>query len=133
MKKKAKKSAKKKVGRPTKIDKAVVSKLEYSASIDCSISEMCFYADISRDTYYKLIKRDKKLSDRLTALRSKPVLTAREAVTKGVKDNPEFALKYLERKKSAEFGPKQKLEVDAKVKHNVHTEIVDIVEKAEGK
>jgi len=126
------KKSKSKAGRKPKINEKIVTKLEYAASIDCTVSEMCFHADISRQTYYRWIKEDKKLSDRLEALRSKPVLTAREAVTKGVKDNPEFALKYLERKKSAEFGPKQKLEVDAKVKHNVHTEIVDIVEKAEG-
>jgi len=127
------KKLKSKAGRKPKINEKIVTKLKYAASIDCSVSEMCFYADISRQTYYRWIKEDKKLSDRLEALRNKPVLTARKVVNKRIKKDPDFAFKYLERKKSAEFGQKQKLEVDAKVKHNVHTEIVDIVEKAEGK
>ena len=97
------------LGRPTIITKDIVSKLEYTAALDCSISEMCLYADISRDTYYKLIKRNKALSDRFEALRNKPVLKARETFVKAL-DDPKYAVEYLERKLSAEFAPKQKLE-----------------------
>lgn len=99
-----------KAGRPTKINQETVRKLEMTASLDCTISEMCFYADISRDTYYRWMKENKELSDRLTALRNRPILKARQEVINGLEGNPEFALKYLERKLPDEFGTKQKLE-----------------------
>ncbi len=104
-----KRKQKKNVGRPSKIDNDTVRKLELTASLDCTISEMCFYADISRDTYYNWMKKDKELSDRLTALRNKPILKARQEVIKGLDGNPEFALKYLERKLPDEFGIRQKI------------------------
>ena len=101
---------KRKVGRPSKIDNDTVRKLELTASLDCTVTEMCFYADISRDTYYIWMKKDKQLSDRLTALRNKPILKARQEVIKGLDSNPEFALKYLERKLPEEFGIRRKIQ-----------------------
>lgn len=106
-------------GRPTKLNKDTVKKLEQAASLDCSIGEMCFYADISRETYYNWIEQDQKLKDRLTALRNKPVLKARQEVVKGLDGDPEFSLKYLERKRRVEFATQQNIKADVtdKTKH----------------
>lgn len=109
-KKNARGKAQTKAGRPTKINQETVRKLEMTASLDCTVSEMCFYADISRDTYYRWMKENKELSDRLTGLRNRPILKARQEVIKGLEGNPEFALKYLERKLPGEFGIRQKIE-----------------------
>lgn len=106
--KNAREKAQTKAGRPSKINQETVRKLEMTASLDCTISEMCFYADISRDTYYRWMKENKELSDRLTALRTAPILKARQEVINGLTGNPEFALKYLERKLPNEFGIKHK-------------------------
>ena len=96
-------------GRPTKLNKDVVKKLEEAFSIDATVEEACFYADISRETFYNWMKADKKLFDRLEALRARPVLTARQTVIRAIKDNPDIAMKYLERKKKAEFSPRQEI------------------------
>jgi hypothetical protein len=103
------KNKKKKAGRPRKITEEIVGKLEFTASLDCTVSEMCFYAAINRDTYYNWIKKDKRLSDRLTALRNKPILKARQTFV-GALSEPKYALEYLERKLPDEFGLRQKIE-----------------------
>ena len=70
-------NAKQRGGRPSKLTGTVVSKLEAAALLDCTISEMCFSAGISRDTYYSWIKKDQKLSDKLKVFRAAPVFKAR--------------------------------------------------------
>ncbi len=64
---------------------------------------------IHKDTYYQWIKADKELSDRLEALRNKPVLSARTSVVESFKAHPELALKYLERKRKKEFAERKEV------------------------
>jgi len=90
-------------GRPTKLTPDTVRKLEEVFAIDGTVEEACFYAEISRDTYYTWIKANPSLSDRFEALRNRPILKARQAVVKGL-DDKEFALKYLSKKKKDEFS-----------------------------
>ena len=92
-----------------------VRKLEEAFALDCSISEACYYADISRQAYYELIEYKPKLVDRFEALRNKPVLMARQEVVKSFKWNPELALKYLERKRKNEFSTKQEVKQDTTI------------------
>jgi len=90
-------------GRPTKLTEETVRKLEEVFAIDGSVEEACFYADISRNTYYEWIKDNPKLNDRFTALRNRPVLKARQEVIKGL-NNYQNSMDYLKRKKRLEFG-----------------------------
>lgn len=94
------------MARPTKRSTELVNKLEYAFSLGCSVTEACLYADISRETYYKWCKEDPKLSDRLEELKEMPILIARDTVIKGIKRDPELALKFLERRKKDEFSVK---------------------------
>ena len=95
-------------GRPAEFVE-VVNKLEEAFAIDASIEEACFYANISRQSYYNNVKEGSELFDRFQALRNKPVLKARQTVVKSL-DDPNHAFKYLERKKKKEFGPSMELE-----------------------
>jgi DNA-binding XRE family transcriptional regulator len=90
-------------GRPTKFNDIVVQKLEEAFSIGASIPEACMYANISKQTYYNWEKENKELFDRFDELKQKPIIKARRAVVNGL-DDPEFALKYLSKKKRDEFG-----------------------------
>jgi len=99
-------------GRPTKLNKEVVKKLEEAFSIDATVVEACFYADISRETFYNWMKADKRLFDRLESLRARPILTARTTVCNAIKTDADMAMKYLERKSKAEFSPR--IETDNK-------------------
>jgi len=93
-----------------KLTEEVIRKLEQAAAIDATVEEMCFYADISRDSYYRWIKLDKKLSDRIERLRENPVLTARQTVVKAIKTDPKAAMEYLKAKKRNEFSTKTEVE-----------------------
>jgi hypothetical protein len=98
-------------GRPSKKTPEAIKKLEEAASLDCSIPEMCFHAEISKQTYYTWIEDDPKLLDRLESLRQKPFMNCRAAIQKAVaQGNAEMALKYLERKRKIEFAPKSEVE-----------------------
>lgn len=90
-------------GRPVKMDDNTVKKLEEVFAMDGSVEEACFYANITRQTYYNWINENPELFDRFEALRQKPILKARNSIIRNL-DDPNFALKYLEKKKKDEFG-----------------------------
>lgn len=93
-----------KVGRPTVDTPETRQKIEEATALDASIEEVCFYADISKDTYYTIIKKDKEFSDRLDALRNRPILKARQTVIAKISESYANAMDYLKRKKKLEFG-----------------------------
>jgi len=103
-------------GRPTIITPDVVAKLEEAASLGCSVTEMCLFADISRDAYYERARKDKKFADRMEELKERPVLEARSALHKAIKaGDGDLALKYLERKNKKEFSTLHSLEISEQI------------------
>ncbi|MGM5483256.1 MAG: hypothetical protein ACQESF_07370, partial [Nanobdellota archaeon] len=86
-----------------------IKKLEEVFAIGGSDREACFYANISMQTLYNHQKENPKFLERKTALKEKPVLRARQEVVKGLSNNPEFSLKYLERKRKREFSPRSEI------------------------
>lgn len=106
-------------GRPSKMSEEKIKKLEEAFALDCSIGEACFYADISKVTYHNWVNKNPELLNRFDALREKPVLMARQTVVKSLKDNPDMALKYLERKRKAEFSPRIETELSGAITNNI--------------
>ncbi len=100
------------VGRPTKMTKLTVKKLEEAFSLGCSDVEACFYAGISKQTLYSYQEQNPEFIDRKEALKKNPVLLARQSVIKGVENDPNLALKYLERKERKEFSLRTETEVE---------------------
>jgi len=96
----------KKVGRPTKDTPEVRAKIEEAAALDASVEEIAFWANISRETYYEILKKDPVFSDRIDKLRQKPILAARQRAIKGATESYSNAMDYLKRKKKLEFGDK---------------------------
>jgi hypothetical protein len=91
-----------------KMTEETLRKLDEVFAIDGSIEEACYYANISPDTYYRWVKEKPELSERFKRLRERPVLKARQTVVKSL-DQPEYAFKYLERKKKNEFAQRTEL------------------------
>lgn len=89
-----------------KMTPEVIGKLEQAFSIDATIAEACFYADINEETYYRWEKNDPELSKRFKRLRNKPVLKARQRVVKGIDESYSNAMDYLKRKRKDEFSEK---------------------------
>lgn len=98
-------------GRKSVITDDVRRKIEEAAALDASVEEIAFYADISRDAYYDLLNRDKPFSDRIAALRQRPVLKARQTANEKMVESYQNAMDYLKRKRKAEFGDSSMLEV----------------------
>lgn len=90
-------------GRPTKFTDEVIRKIEEVAALDGTVKEMAFYAGIHFDSIYAWMKDNPEFSERIAALREKPVLKARQAVVRSL-DDPDRAFRYLERKKKNEFA-----------------------------
>ena len=90
-------------GRPKEFTDETVKKLEEAFAIDASVEEASFYAGITKQTYYNNVKEGTELFDRLDALRNRPVLKARQTVVKSL-DDPNYAFRYLEKKRAKEFG-----------------------------
>lgn len=107
------------MGRPRKITKEVVGKLEYAFMRGFNISEACDYAAISRDTYYEKLKQSKEFSDRMerakTNLQRKAKLNLAEAIESGNLDESKY---YLERKCKDEFSVKQEINVAGEINHS---------------
>jgi len=115
--------AKNKGGRPCKLTKELVNKLEQCFALDTTIKEACFYCDISRESFYTYKENNPEMFDRLERLRQQPVLKARQEVVKGIENDKEFALKYLTKKAKSEFG--DKLELSGEVDFSYKLKVVD--------
>ena len=104
-------------GRPTVKTDEIVAKIEEAAAFGASIEEIAFYADIHRSTLYRWMEEDVHLKDRIEELQERPILAARQSVVKAFPDNPDIAMKYLERKKRSEFAVK----IEQDTTHNFRT------------
>ena len=96
------------VGRPTIMTPEVVIKLEQAFSIGADVSAACFYANISRQTYYEFINKNPEYADRFEMLREKPVLQAYQTVMSKMNET-DTAKWYLERKRKMEFSTRSEI------------------------
>ncbi len=108
---KKRKNSERTVGRPPEFTDDVVKKLEEAFAIDTTVEEACFYANISRQSYYNNVKEGSELFDRFRALRERPVLLARQTVVKKIPESYGNAIDYLKRKRRNEFGDESRVEV----------------------
>lgn len=108
------KKKKGKGGRPTVMTPEVFRKIEEVAALGGSIEEMAMFADINRATLYSYLEDNKEFSDRIDALRERPVLKARTTIMADI-ESPDTAKWYLERKKRNEFSPKVEVETTTRI------------------
>ena len=87
----------------SKLTPEMQSKIEEVAALDGSVEEMAYYCDVSRQTIYNWLEEDKKLFDKVERLRERPVLKARQTISKSL-DQPQHAQWYLTRKRKKEFA-----------------------------
>lgn len=87
-----------KVGRPTKMDVATVTKLEQAFAIGASDTEACSYAGISRQTYYKYLKSNPEFVDKVQHLKVQMPMKAKNELAHLIKAGNERAIFwYLDR------------------------------------
>ena len=108
-------------GRPTVVTPEVIRKLEEVFGIGGSDGEACFYADISKTAFYEYCQKTPAFAEKKEALKERPILKARQELIKGLTDNPELALKYLERKRKKEFSLKVETELTGDLKTTIQS------------
>lgn len=97
------------MARPTVMTPEVIQKLEEAFMWGCTDREACLNADIAEDTLYKYQRENPEFIKRKDMLKDTPIRLARESVVRGMKSNPDLALKFLERKKKDEFSLRSEL------------------------
>ena len=110
------------VGRPSKITKEVVAKLEQAYKIGANDTEACLNAGIDRSTLFRYEKENEDFCNKKAEWKRQPILKAKFSVYKGL-DDPKLALDYL-KLRDDEFSPKLKQEVK-----NITPQIVVASEK----
>lgn len=115
---------KSKGGRPSATTSDVVAKLTEAFKLDVTVEEACAYAGISKDTYYRKTKSDPAFSDEMERARLFASWKARRSVIGGMEHDPHLALKYLERKRKAEFSPRSEIDVEG-------VTLTDLIRQAE--
>jgi hypothetical protein len=88
----------------SKLTPETIKKLEEVFSMDGSVPEACYYANISEPTYYAWIKENPALEEQFKRLKQRPILKARQIVMQRMSDSYQNAMDYLKRKKRLEFG-----------------------------
>lgn len=87
----------------------VLQKLEQVWSLGGSDLAAASYADISVGALSDYLKKHPEISERKELFKQRPILKALKSVFDGL-DDPDLAMKYLERKLPNEYAPQQKIE-----------------------
>ncbi len=84
----------------------VVAKLARAFAMDCTVKEACFYAGISRDSFYRFCNKYPEFRNSLESFRMSPILSAKMAFIDAfaVHGNWWAAFKYLEIHCPEEYG-----------------------------
>ena len=91
-------------GRPSIFDEYTLRKLEEAFALGCTDLEACLYAEVSKSALYEYQKKNEEFVERKELLKERPVLMARQSVIKGLAEDHNHALRFLERKKKDEFN-----------------------------
>lgn len=134
MKKKKAKKKKSNAGRPKKITKLVLKKLEEAFALGCSDVEACFFADISHQTLYNYQKKNPEFIERKEALKKQPIFKARKGVVDSLGKDPtgKFDLEFL-KSTTDDYNPKKKIEVEDKREDETLNELKKLNKKFDKK
>lgn len=104
-------------GRPTKLTNDVVKKLEEAFKYDFTIDEACYYAGISRESYYNYCEKDKTFLTKMDAAKAFVAMAAKKNVARAITDENsiENSWKYLQKRQPDLYSEKQKIETNSAV------------------
>ena len=92
-------------GRPTKYAPEVITKLKAAFANSFTVEQACYYAEITKDTYYNWIKRNPQFSDEMDRASHQPMMKAKQVVVGSINSGDvESAKWWLKNKAPDEFG-----------------------------
>ena len=96
------------IGRPVfngKSEAEVVAKLQLALAIGTNIKTACFYAGISKDSFYRYCKHNPDFRNRIGLLREIPMLLCEIQLFKAITSGDSKTIRwYAERKAPAEYS-----------------------------
>jgi hypothetical protein len=95
----------------SKMDAAVIAKLELAFAGGHSDAEACLIAGINQRTLTRYEDKNPEFAEKKELLKNTPILKARQTLNKAIETNADIAFKFLERKKRDEFGVKTEVDV----------------------
>lgn len=109
--------AENKVGRPTVMTEAMISKLELLFSQGLSDREACLIADISTTALYDYCTANPEFAERKELLKDNPKIKAKLNIAEAIEAKDiDMSKWYLERKAKDEFSTKQEISGDLTIK-----------------
>ncbi len=107
------------MGRPSIMTPEIINKLEQAFMLGCSDLEACLFADIGKSTLYNYQDANPDFLERKEKLKENPILVARTSVISGLNNDPDLALRFLERRKKDEFSTKTEAETKTEIVHKL--------------
>ena len=96
--------AKDKGGRPTVMTEEALQLLDEAFRYGCTDLEACLMAGVGKSTLYTYQNENPEFLERKELLKQNPVMLARRTVVEGLEEDPDLAMKFLERKCKKEFS-----------------------------
>lgn len=115
------------VGRPPVTTESAIIKLENAFAIGANVSEALHIADIKKDAYYNLLKREPELAERFADLRQNPVIKAKQRLYDALDNDTSTAKWLLERKLPQEYSPKAQIEINHT--HTLDTQLLETIKQ----
>lgn len=117
-------------GRPTVMTEEILNKIEMAFSIGATQKEALMFAGISEVPLKNFLKNNPEYREKIEMLKLKPIFKARQEVVKGLEGNPEFSMKFLEKKLRDEFGNYTKLDIETAEEEK--NPIAEVLKKQDG-
>lgn len=123
-----KKKRRNKGGQPTVMTEKVLRELKEAFRYGCTDEEACLYAEICTTALYDYQKRNPGYSEQKATWKQTPFLKARRTIISAL-DEVGTARWFMERKKSDEFGKKEKIEHELPQLEGVSEELKEAIAK----
>ena len=94
-------------GRKSVMTPLTLQKLEYAFRLGCSDREACIEASIAPQTLYNYQSSNPEFLEQKEVWKCDPILKARKTVVANLEQDPNLAMKFLEKKLPEEFGTKK--------------------------
>ncbi len=94
------------MGRPPIMNDRVLSKLESALSAGYSVTSACYFAGVSKSSFYEYKALDKEFSDKMLRAEEWSTFRARQVILQAIeKGDVKAAMWWVERKSRVEFAP----------------------------
>jgi hypothetical protein len=93
------------MARPTKWSNEIVGKLEEGFIAGLNVSQACFYAGISRDTYYSRLTAEPEFSDRMKQCKESLIIQSKLNIASAINNGDVNLSKWYINKASLSYSP----------------------------